>query len=59
MVGNVLGMAHKVTLTEQQEEVRRLYKAKVSVRQIATLLDVSTQRVYQHLERLRELGVIR
>jgi HTH domain. len=52
-------MAHKVTLTEQQEEVRRLYKAKVSVRQIATLLDVSTQRVYQHLERLRELGVIR
>jgi DNA-binding CsgD family transcriptional regulator len=49
----------KVALTEQQQEVVRLYKARVSVRQIATVLDVSTQRVYQHLERLRELGVIR
>jgi len=49
----------KVALTEQQQEVRRLYKARVSVRQIALALDISTQRVYQHLERLRALGVIR
>jgi DNA-binding CsgD family transcriptional regulator len=49
----------KVALTEQQQEIARYYKAKVSVRQIADLLGISTQRVYQHLERLRELGVIR
>jgi DNA-binding CsgD family transcriptional regulator len=49
----------KAALTEQQQEVQRLYRAKVSVRQIAVLLGVSTQRVYQHIDRLRELGVIR
>ena len=49
----------KATLTQMQAEVHRLYKAKVSTRQIAMLLGISTQRVYQHLERLRELGVIR
>jgi DNA-binding CsgD family transcriptional regulator len=52
-------MANKVALTEQQQEVHRLYKARISVRQIALALDISTQRVYQHLERLRALGVIR
>jgi DNA-binding CsgD family transcriptional regulator len=51
--------SNKVALTEQQQEVHRLYRAKVSVRQIAAVLGVSTQRVYQHLERLRELRVIR
>jgi DNA-binding CsgD family transcriptional regulator len=49
----------KVALTEQQEQVRRLAKAKVPARQIADLLNISTQRVYQHLERLRALGIIR
>jgi DNA-binding CsgD family transcriptional regulator len=49
----------KIALTEQQQEVRRLYRAKVSARQIALLLNISTQRVYQHLDRLRELKVIR
>lgn len=49
----------KVALTEQQEAVRRLAKSKVPARQIADLLGISTQRVYQHLERLRALGVIR
>jgi DNA-binding CsgD family transcriptional regulator len=49
----------KVALSEQQQEVARLYKARISARQIALLLNISTQRVYQHFERLRELGVIR
>jgi DNA-binding CsgD family transcriptional regulator len=49
----------KVALTQQQQEVRRLAKAKVPARHIADLLGISTQRVYQHLARLRELGVIR
>lgn len=49
----------KVALSEQQQEVRRLYKARVPVRQIALVMGVSTQRVYQHLDRLRELKVIR
>jgi DNA-binding CsgD family transcriptional regulator len=52
-------MANKTALSQQQQEVRRLYSAGVSVRQIALVMGVSTQRVYQHLERLRELGVIR
>jgi DNA-binding CsgD family transcriptional regulator len=48
----------KIALTEQQQEVARLYKARVSARQIALLLNISTQRVYQHVDRLRALGVI-
>ena len=49
----------KAALTEQQQEVQRLYRAKVSVRQIAALLNISTQRVYQHIDRLRALGVLK
>ena len=49
----------KASLTQMQAEGHRLYKAKVSTREIALLLGISTQRVYQHLDRLRALGVIR
>ena len=50
--------SEKVALTPQQQEVLRLYKAKVPTRQIAALLNVSVQRIYQHRDRLRELGVL-
>jgi DNA-binding CsgD family transcriptional regulator len=49
----------KVALTERQQEVLRLYKAGVTVYAIAQAMGIRTQRVYQHLERLRALGVIK
>jgi len=49
----------KVALTDQQQEVLRLYRAKIPVRRIADLQGVSTQRVYQQLGRLEELGAIK
>jgi len=52
-------MTKKVALTEMQQEVLSLYKARVPVRHIALKLDVSTQAVYYQLQRLRELGVLR
>src|SRR5262245_10894821 len=51
--------ASKIALSERQAEVLQLYRANVPVIQIADLLGISTQRVYQHVDRLRELGVIR
>lgn len=44
---------------DTRSEVLRLYRADVPVRQIADLLGISTQRVYQQLERLRETGLLR
>jgi len=41
-------------LTPERKEVLRLYRAGLSVRQMALALDVSTQRIYQQLKRLKE-----
>lgn len=49
MVSNVLDTK---TLTESQRRVLELYQAGHSVRQIAEQLGVSTQRVYQQLNKL-------
>ena len=49
----------QVPLTDQQQEVVRLLEANASVRKIAALLNISTQRVYQHIDRLRALGVLK
>lgn len=43
-------------LSEPQQKVRDLYRANASVREIADAMHISTQRVYQHLRRLRNLG---
>ena len=39
-----------------RSKVVRYVKAGKSPREIAWLLDISTQRVYQHIARARELG---
>lgn len=41
-----------VTKESKAAEVKRLYEAGLSVRQIARTLDLSTQGVYWHLERM-------
>lgn len=38
---------------DTRERVRKLYDDGFSVRDIAKLVDISTQRVYQHLEALK------
>lgn len=38
------------------EEVKRLYESGLSPREIAKVLDMSTQGVHWHLKRLREAG---
>jgi DNA-binding CsgD family transcriptional regulator len=48
----------KPTLTTRQREVLRLTKAGLTPQAIAKVLDLTTQRVYQLLVRLRELGEI-
>lgn len=40
---------------DTRARVLELTKAGVPVRQIALMLDISTQRVYQQIDRLREL----
>lgn len=42
----------------KSEEIRKLHEAGLSVRKIAQALDLSTQGVYWHLKRLRDLGLI-
>lgn len=41
-----------MTNESKAEEVKRLYEAGLSVRQIARTLDLSTQGVYWHLDKL-------
>lgn len=41
-----------MTKESKATEVKRLYEAGLSVRQIARTLDLSTQGVYWHLERM-------
>jgi DNA-binding NarL/FixJ family response regulator len=45
-------------ITSERKKVLRLYKRGLAVREIAVDLDLSTQRVYQQLKRLRELGAL-
>ena len=45
-------------MTKDRKQVLRLYKKGLPVREIAVQLDLSTQRVYQQLKRLRELGAL-
>jgi DNA-binding CsgD family transcriptional regulator len=48
----------KPTLTARQREVLRLTKAGLTPQAIAKVLDLTTQRVYQLIVRLRELGLL-
>ncbi len=50
---------NKTALTEQQQEVLRLWNGNISVSAIAKVMNISTQRVYQHLQRLGEMGLIK
>lgn len=42
----------------KEEEVKKLHEAGLVVREIARVLDISTQGVYWHLDRLRKKGAI-
>lgn len=44
------------TLTTERQTVLEMHLQGLSVREIAKRLDVSTQRIYQQLKRLREEG---
>jgi DNA-binding CsgD family transcriptional regulator len=46
------------TMTRERKKVLALYRKGKPVREIAVKLELSTQRVYQQLKRLRELGVL-
>ncbi len=48
--------AMRISLTKQQSRVLRLIKAKHSQAEVADILGVTKQRVFQIVERLRELG---
>ena len=41
------------TLTEERQQVLELYQAGRTVREIASALDLSTQRIYQQLKKLQ------
>jgi DNA-binding CsgD family transcriptional regulator len=45
-------------MTKERRKVLRLYKRGLPVREIAVELDLSTQRIYAQLKRLRELGAL-
>jgi DNA-binding NarL/FixJ family response regulator len=47
------------TLTQERETVLKLHESGMTVRQIARRLDLSTQRIYQQLEKLRRDGHLR
>lgn len=51
-VGKLTYRSTALTHKSKADEVKRLYEAGLTVRQIAKTLDLSTQGVYWHLERL-------
>lgn len=46
----------KTSAAPSRERVLELARQGLSPREIAALMDISVQRVYQHIWRLRELG---